>query len=135
MTGSPGPAPRHTQRVRVTATRRGAPRARPRPMATALVEQTGAGELYLQGLLRAQLRLALLVVSGVAAVLGGLAALLALTPLGTVSLAGVPVAWLLLGLLSWPAMVLAARAYVARVDRLEHTFTDVLTNPELPAGR
>ena len=121
------PAPRHTQRVRVTASRRGAVAARRRPMASALVEQTAVGELYLGGLLRAQLRLALTIVGSGAAILLGLPLLFAVVPATReLSLGPVPVPWLLLGVLIYPAVVAAALFYTRRSERTERRFAEVV---------
>lgn len=121
------PAPRHTQRVRVTSSRRHAAAARRRPLASSLAEQTAVGELYLQGLLRAQLRLALSVLGVGAVALLGLPVLFALVPATrSLHVAGVPFAWLLLGVLLYPAMVALAAWHVRHATRLERRFADVV---------
>lgn len=118
------PAP-HTQRVRVTSSRRGAPAPRRRPLAAALTEQTDVGELYLRGLLRAQLRLTLTVLGIGALALLGLPLLFAVVP-STKSLAvlGLPFPWLVLGGLLYPAMIGLAAWYARHADRLERRFAD-----------
>ena len=127
--GAPrSPAPRHTHRVRVTSSRRDAPAARVRAPAEALVEQTGLGELYLTGLLRAQLRLTLTVLAMGAAALLGLPALFALLPASReLSIAAVPVPWLVLGVLLYPSMVGVAWWYSRSATRLERRFTELVT--------
>lgn len=118
--GRADPATRATGRVRVTSSRRGATTARRRPLADALVEQTGAGELYLRGLLRAQLRLALTVLGLVWVVLLGLPVLWTVLPAArAVSLWGVPVAWPLLAVALYPLMVGVAAWYTRRATVLE----------------
>ncbi|OLT16728.1 hypothetical protein BJF80_05210 [Serinicoccus sp. CUA-874] len=110
----------HGARVRVTSSRRGATTARRRPLAASLVEQTGAGELYLRGLLRAQLRLALLVLAGLALVLGGIPVLYAVLPAARdVRLAGVPVVWPVLAVLVYPVLVALAAWYTRAATRVE----------------
>lgn len=116
---------RHTQRVRVTSSRRGATAPRRRPPAAALTEQTGVGELYLRGLLRAQLRLTLTVIGIGALALLGLPVLFAAVPATrSLAVAGLPFPWLVLGVLLYPAMVGLAAWYVRHADRLERRFAD-----------
>lgn len=122
-----GPAGRSPQRVRVTSSRRDAAAARRRPLATALAEQTGVGELYLQGLLRAQLRLALTVLGVLAAVLLGLPLAFALAPATrSLQVAGLPLPWVVLGVLLYPAMVGLAAWFDRHASRLERRFTEVM---------
>lgn len=122
-----GPVQPHTQRVRVTSSRRHAATARPRSLAVALTEQTGAGELYLQGLLRAQLRLALTVLGVGALALLGLPALFALIPATrSLEVLGLPFPWVLLGVMLYPTMVVLAGWYVTQATRLESRFADVV---------
>lgn len=128
VTGTDPPAPRHTRRVRVTSSRRGA--ARP-PGAAALsrdlAEQTGLGEVYLQGLLRAQLRLSLTVLGVGAVALGGLPALFLLVPATReLSVLGIPFPWLVLGGLIYPVAALAARWYARAAERLEGDFSAIV---------
>lgn len=123
------PTARHTHRVRITASRRTAATARRGiTPAAALVEQTGVGELYLRGLLRAQLRLALGVLAVVATTLLGLPVLFVLAPsLAQAGLLGVPLPWIALGVGVYPVMIAAAAWYATRAQRLERSFTDVVT--------
>lgn len=124
MTGASGRPP---QRVRVTSSRRGAAAARRRPLAAALAQQTGAGELYLQGLLRAQLRHGLTVLGVLASVLLGLPLLFALVPATrSLEVAGVPVPWIVLGVLLYPGLVLLAAWFDRQAGRLERRFTEVM---------
>lgn len=114
------PPPRLTARVRVTASRREATTARRRPLAASLVEQTGAGELYLRGLLRAQLRLALAVLGGLLVVLGGIPVLYALVPAArSLQVGGVPIVWPVLAVLIYPVLVGVAAWYTRAATRIE----------------
>ncbi len=125
---APTPAPRHTQRVRVTSSRRGASTPRRRTATSALVEQTGVGELYLHGLLRAQLRLALAVVGATAVTLLGLPLLFAVVPATRDLRVGpLPFPWLVLGVLLYPAMMATAAWYSHRAERTERRFADIVT--------
>lgn len=124
--------PRHTQRVRVTATRRGASTARRLPVASALAEQTSVGELYLQGLLRAQLRLTAAVTGAVGAMLLGIPLVFALVPATRQLHVGpLPLPWLVLGVLIYPAIVGMAAFYTRRTEQTERRFAAFVTE----AGR
>lgn len=119
--------PRHTERVRVTSSRRGATTVRRRSTARELAEQTGIGELYLQGLLRAQLRLALGVLGIAGATLLGLPLLFALVPATrSLEVAGLPLPWVVLGVLLYPAMVGIAAWFDQHAGRLERRFAEAM---------
>lgn len=117
-------------RVRVTSSRRTAVtavHAQSRLLASDLDEQTELGDVYLEGLMRAQLRLALTVLALMVAALGGFPLLLTLVPsTRTMTLAGVPLPWLVLGVLVYPATWLLARGYVRQAERIEADFADIV---------
>ncbi|KRE42437.1 hypothetical protein [Knoellia sp. Soil729] len=117
-------------RVRVTSSRRTAVtavHAQSRLLARDLDEQTELGDVYLEGLMRAQLRLALMVLALMVAALGGFPLLLTLVPsTRTMTLAGVPLPWLVLGVLVYPATWLLARGYVRQAERIEADFADIV---------
>lgn len=117
-------------RVRVTSSRRSAVTAvtaQSRVLARDLDEQTELGDVYIDGLRRAQLRLALTVLGLMAAAIGGFPLLLTLVPsTRTMTLAGVPFPWLVLGLLVYPAAWLLARGYVRAAERIESEFADIV---------
>lgn len=122
MTTPPG-----GHRVRVTSSRRGAPRHTDRPVAEEVTEQTHLGEVYVAGLMRAQLRLAASVLVVGALVLGALPLVLTLWPQTRSARIGpVPLPWLLLGVLVYPVAVAAARFYVRSSENLEKAFVDVV---------
>jgi hypothetical protein len=119
-----------TRRVRVTAT---GPRPRvlePAPASREIDEQTALGAAYMSSLVGAQLRLALRVLGGT---LGGLALLPALFVVvpgaRAAQIAGVPVPWLVLGILVYPALWFAGRRYVHQAERHEAAFSDLVTRP------
>jgi hypothetical protein len=90
-------------------------------------DQTGVGEVYMRSLLRTQLRLALLVLGIVAVLLGGLPALFALVPqVREVELLGLPLPWLLLGGLVYPALTGLGWFFVRHAERAERDFTDLV---------
>src|SRR3954451_2085263 len=102
------------RRVRVTSPRMAASRRGPaRPATREIDEQTGLGEVYMRSLLRSQLRLALSVLAALGLLLGGVPLLFALGPsVADAHLLGLPLPWLLLGVLVYPMLWLAARYYV-----------------------
>ena len=117
-------------RVRVTSSRRSAVAAvtaHARVRASDLDDQTDLGDVYIDGLRRAQLRLALTVLALMAAAIGGFPLLLTLVPsTRTMTLAGVPFPWLVLGVLVYPAAWLLARGYVRQAERIESEFADIV---------
>lgn len=125
--GSVAPPTGPAARVRVTSSRRGAPRVRARRGAADLDEQTELGDVYLDGLMRAQLRLALTITAIGLTGLVGLPLLFVLVP-GTRSLTffGLPFAWLVLGFTLYPAMWGLARWYTRQSERVENEFCDVV---------
>lgn len=71
---------------------------------------------------RAQLRRALVAVALLAALIIGLPALLAVLPwLDEVRIAGVPVSWLAVAVLPYPALVLLARWQLRRAEQVEES--------------
>ncbi|MGC1185633.1 MAG: hypothetical protein WBA31_10870 [Candidatus Dormiibacterota bacterium] len=90
-------------------------------------EQTEVGELYLRALMHRQGRLSL----GIALAFAGF---LLLQPLlawwwpewGRLRLLGIPVSWLLLGVLSYPLLVWLGSIYVRRAEEVDDEFTDLL---------
>lgn len=117
-------------RVRVTSSRRSAVAAvtaHARVRASDLDDQTELGDVYIDGLRRAQLRLALTVLALMAAAIGGFPLLLTLVPsTQTMTLAGVPFPWLVLGVVVYPAAWLLARGYVRQAERIEAEFADIV---------
>ena len=96
-----------------------------------LAEQTRIGETLVRGLVRAQLALALRLSLVVMIGLGGLPWLFAIAPsVGRVTVLGVNLPWLLLGVVSFPFLVLVGWAYVRWAERNEQDFTDLVQRPE-----
>ncbi|MCZ7440744.1 hypothetical protein O7598_30450 [Micromonospora sp. WMMC241] len=96
-----------------------------------LAQQTRVGETLVQGLMRAQLslalRLSLLVLIG----LGGLPWLFAIAPsVGRVTVLGVNLPWLLLGVAAFPFLIVVGWAYVRLAERNEQDFVDLVQRPE-----
>jgi hypothetical protein len=112
-------------RVRVT----GPPRRihAPRARIGDIDEQTALGGVFLGSLLREQLALAVRVLAVLALTVGSLPVLFHMFPgLAAQQVAGVPLAWLLLGVLVYPWLVMLGRWYVRRAERNERDFALLL---------
>jgi uncharacterized membrane-anchored protein len=98
-----------------------------RPLARDLDEQTGLGDVYLDGLMRAQLRLSLIVVGLAVVGIGGFPLLLLAFPATrSLTVGGLPFPWLVLGILVYPVAWVLARWYVRAAERVESDFMDVV---------
>lgn len=118
------PAPR----VRVTSSRRPTTQPSQQSVRDDIRDQTELGEVYLGGLMRGQLRLAMRVILVGVLSLGGLPLLFRFVPATRqATVLGVPFAWIVLGLVVYPTAVLMARQYVRASERLEAEFTAVVT--------
>jgi hypothetical protein len=119
--------PQPPQRVRVVLA--GGTRT-PRPDAAAreIEEQTLVGEVLVTGLIRTQLALAVRLSLVVAAVFGIQPLLFALAPgIADVRVAGLPLPWLLLGVLAYPAVLGIALVYVRAAQRNERRFAELVS--------
>ena len=115
------------RRVRVTSPRTGAARPQRVPAAREIDAQTLLGEVYMSSLLRSQLRLALLALTTLAVLVGGIPVVFWLLPdLSTVEVLAVPLPWLLLAFAVYPVMFAIGGLYVRAAERNERDFTDVL---------
>ena len=116
------------RRVRVTSPRSQARRRSPqRPLSSEIGEQTELGEVYVTSLMRAQMRLSLVVMGGVGVAVGILPAFLILVPaLGELRVGPVPLSWLLVGAMLYPFLVLVARSYTWAAERVERDFGDLV---------
>lgn len=113
-------------RVRVVLAERRGSRALVRTAAE-VQEQTEVGEVLLHGLLRAQLRLSLRMAALVAVPLLAMPLLFALLPRsGDVSVFGLRLSWLALGLLVYPFLLLIGWRYVRLADHTEQDFADII---------
>ena len=120
-------------RVRITGPpRRRTPTARTRDIDA----ETRLGEMLMGSLLRAQLRLALGVLAVLGVTLGLLPVLFRLAPsLAGADVLGLPLAWLVLGVLVYPFLVLLGWVYVRRAESNERDFAELVgdavpTDPE-----
>lgn len=114
-------------RVRITSPRTGGSRAwSRRSNASDIDALTPLGEVYVRSLMRAQLRLAAYVVALLAVTLGMLPVVFRILPVDRVHLAGVPLPWLLLGVVVYPWLLWLAWWYVRRAERNETAFEDLV---------
>ncbi len=122
------------RRVRVTSPRTGASaRTRPVAVTTQIDQRTSLGDVYLASLLRAQLRLAAVVLGTVLLVLGSLPVLFVAVPgLSRVIVLGVPLPWVVLAFAAYPGFVLAGWVFVRRAERNEATFAALVAPEDEP---
>lgn len=115
------------RRVRITHPRTEAARRVPaRPVSREIDEQTAIGEVYMLSLIRSQRRLAVVVCGLMAMLLVGTALLGAVVPaLDRVRVAGVPLPWVVLGVLVYPAMIALAAYAVRQAEHNERDFTEL----------
>lgn len=126
--GDSNPSRRQPRRKRVVL-------ADPRAPVTALrtsvelEEQTTYGAMLINDLMGVQLKLGLTVAGVVVALIGGMPALFLFVPSITQTrLAGVPLPWLLLGVLPFALLVGAGFVYNRRAERNERDFVDSVEN-------
>jgi hypothetical protein len=92
-----------------------------------LREQTQVGEIFLGALMRRQLSLSLRVAATLVAILG-------LQPLvawawpayGDVTVFGIPLPWLVLGVASYPLMIALGLYYVRKAETIDDEFSELL---------
>jgi len=122
-----GPDGQPLKRVRVTNPRIASGRPRRATAASEIDAQTRIGEIYMASLLRAQLRLAILVIVAVAVLVAGLPLVFWLFPqITALRFLGMPVPMVLLGFAVYPVLLALAWLYVRAAERNEHDFTDVV---------
>ncbi len=116
------------QRVRVT----GPPRRQgPRPRTGDIDEETRLGGVYLGSLLREQLWLALRISGLLAVGIGSLPLVFHLFPgLAEVGVLGLPLPWLLLGIVVYPVLALLGWRYVRSAERNESDFAELLSEAD-----
>jgi hypothetical protein len=115
-------------RVRVTGPQR---RQAPRKRTGDIDEETPLGGVYLGSLLREQFWLALRIVGLLILAVGSLPLVFHVVPaLTDVNVLGMPLPWLLLGIVVYPVLVLFGWRYVRRAERNERDFVDLLSEVE-----
>jgi hypothetical protein len=92
---------------------------------------TPVGEIYLASLLREQARLAVLILVVLFGTLGSLPLVFHLWPgLADVGVLGVPMPWLLLGVLVHPFLLTLGVVYVRRAERNERDFAALVSGAD-----
>lgn len=110
------------QRVRVT----GPPRRRPIPRGQSAGDADGLGEIYLGSLMRDQLASAAITLVLLTIGIGSLPLVFWLFPgLASIAPLGVPLPWILLGVLAYPFLILLGWLYVRRAERNEAAFAEL----------
>jgi hypothetical protein len=102
----------------------------PRPDAAAreIEDQTPVGEVLIIGLIRTQLALAVRLSLLVAAVFGIQPVLFSLAPgVAHAKVLGLPLPWLMLGVLAYPTVLGIAWAYVRAAERNEKHFAELVS--------
>jgi hypothetical protein len=94
-----------------------------------LEEQTSWGELLIKDLVKAQLRTGLLLAFVVVALLGSLPLIFYVVPsFGRLSFIGVPMSWLILGVVPFPLLFGVGLWYNRLAERHERDFVDMIEN-------
>lgn len=122
MTEAGGPPP---ERVRVT----GPPRRRtPVTRSVDIDDETRLGGMYVGSLVREQLRLAVGILALLGVTVGALPLVFHLLPgLATYQVLGLPLSWLVLGALVYPALVALGWAYIRRAERNDADFAELVS--------
>ena len=119
--------PDTTRRITVTSPRSGATRRSRVTVAREIDAQTGVGDAFMASLIRSQLRLALLLLGVLVLLVGGLPLLFTFAPgVRETEVAGVPLPWLVLGALVYPALWALGWFYVHQAERIEQDFSDLV---------
>ena len=107
----------------------------PRPRTGDIDEETRLGGVYLGSLLREQLWLAIRISALLALGVGSLPLLFHVFPgLSDVSVLGMPLSWLLLGIVVYPVLVLLGWHYVRSAERNESDFAELLSGADQADG-
>lgn len=111
----------------VTGPRRDVRRQRPRSAVDDIDQQTRVGRVYVRALMRTQLLLGLATVALVVVPLAALPLLFGLVPgVRALQVGPIPLWWVLLGFLVYPAILAVGWWYVRAAERNEAQFTDLV---------
>jgi hypothetical protein len=115
------------KRVVITGPRRDVRRRLPRPITDEIDDQTRVGKVYLRSLVRTQLWLGLATVALVVVPLALMPLVFGAWPgVRALKVGPMPLWWLLLGLLVYPAILGVGWWYVRQAERTEQQFTDLV---------
>jgi hypothetical protein len=114
------------RRQRVVITSAGNRGARVEPTARRDIgEQTRLGDILIRSLIRTQLHLAARLAAMIAVLIGSLPLVFAFLPgVRDVHVFGLPLPWLLLGVLVYPVLIGGGALYVRQAERNERDFED-----------
>ena len=127
----PDPPPTYAGRVRVTSPLASASRHVPRSARQEIDESTGVGEVYMRSLIRSQLRAALTVVVTLLLSIGALPVVfLTVDASTTVRLLGIPLPWIVLGVVVYPFLGVIGWLFVRQAERAERDFADLVDATE-----
>lgn len=119
--------PTYTGRVRVTNPLTSAPPHIRRSVQQEIDEATGVGEVYMRSLIRSQLMAALTVTATLILSIGALPLVfLTFDSVTDFRIAGVPLPWIVLGVVVYPALFLLGWLYLRQVERAEQDFTELV---------
>ena len=119
--------PEHTGRVRVTSPLTSAPAHVRRSVRQEIDESTCIGEIYMQSLIRSQLRAALTVALTLMLSVGALPlTFMAFDTVTEFEVLGVPAPWLILGVLVYPGLLALGWVYVRQAEKAERDFADLV---------
>jgi hypothetical protein len=97
------------------------------PVTSEIDAQTRLGEIYMTSLMRAQLRLAAIIVLTLGLTVGAIPVAYWLFPaLDDVRLLGMPLAWVLLGFAVYPVLLGLGWFYVRAAERTERNFAELV---------
>lgn len=120
-------------RVRVTNPLTTAPSHVQRSVRQEIDESTGVGEVYMRSLIRSQLRAALTVATTLVLSVGALPLVfLAFDSVTQFQVLGIPVPWIVLGVLVYPGLFALGWVYLRQAERAERDFAE-LVEPDDPA--
>ena len=119
--------PTHTARVRVTSPLTSAPTRVRRSVPQEIDESTGIGEIYMQSLIRSQLRAALTVALTLVLSVGALPlTFMAFDTVTEFRVLGVPAPWLILGVAVYPGLFALGWVYIRQAEKAERDFAQLV---------
>jgi hypothetical protein len=123
----PGDQPTSSGRVRVTSPLTSAPTRVRRSVPQEIDESTAIGEIYMQSLIRSQLRAALTVSLTLVLSVGALPlTFMAFDTVTEFRVLGVPVPWILLGVAVYPGLFALGWVYIRQAEKAERDFAELV---------
>lgn len=120
----------NNERVRITGPRDDDRTRYQRRAVDEIGEETPIGQIYMQSLIEYQLRIAGAAAGLIVLLLGSLPLLFVFTDWWKeLTLFGIPLTWLVLGIIVYPLIILVAWIYVRRVEKAEADFVRLVEEP------